>query len=64
MPRIITDLNGSDWKFQSFKDGDGYEEIFETSDYNFGNWMDATVPGNVRLDLMQNGKSKTSTVLL
>ncbi len=56
IPRVIKDLNGSDWKFQSFKDGVGYEKIFKTPNYNFSNWMNATVPGDVRLDLMQNNQ--------
>ncbi len=53
MPRVIKDLNGSDWKLQSFEDGKGFEEIFDTPEYDFSNWMEATVPGNVHLDLMQ-----------
>ncbi|MHA1277463.1 MAG: glycoside hydrolase family 2 protein [Candidatus Helarchaeota archaeon] len=55
MPRNIIKLNGSDWKFQSFKDGVGVGTIFATPAYDYSNWMPATVPGNVRLDLMQNG---------
>lgn len=54
MGRIIQNLNGTDWKFQCFKDGDGIKEIFSAS--NHDDWMDASIPGNVRLDLMQNGK--------
>ncbi|NVM30326.1 MAG: hypothetical protein HWN65_15885 [Candidatus Helarchaeota archaeon] len=56
MPRVIQDLNGSDWLFQSFEDRKGYDEIFGSPDYDFSDWMKATVPGNVRLDLIQNGK--------
>jgi beta-mannosidase len=56
MPRIKKSLNGSDWKFQSFEDGAGIKEIFGTPNYNFSEWLPATVPGNVRLDLMRNGK--------
>lgn len=56
MPRIVQTLNGSDWKFQSFADGTGIREIFESTSYDFSTWMPATVPGNVRLDLMRNNK--------
>ncbi|HUX98466.1 MAG TPA: glycoside hydrolase family 2 TIM barrel-domain containing protein [Candidatus Deferrimicrobium sp.] len=56
MARIVKSLNGSDWKFQSFKDGAGIKEIFGKADFNFSEWMPATVPGNVRLDLMRNNK--------
>lgn len=56
MPRTIQDLNGSDWQFQSFEDGKGLDEIFGNPDYKFSDWMKGTVPGNVRLDLMQNRK--------
>ncbi len=49
-------MNGSDWRFQSFKDGTGYKAIFTSSTYSFTEWLPATVPGNIRLDLMANGK--------
>ena len=56
LSRIIKPLNGTDWKFQSFKEGDGVKKIFGSPSYSFADWMPATVPGDVRLDLLQNGK--------
>jgi len=49
-------LNGSDWKCQFFKEGEGIKKILGDLSYNFADWMPATIPGDVRLDLLQNGK--------
>lgn len=56
LSRIVRLLNGSDWKFQFFKEGEGIKKIFGNPSYNFADWMPATVPGDVRLDLLLNGK--------
>jgi len=56
LPRLIQDLCGSDWSVQGFKDGSGYREIFGNSIYSFKGWMPASIPGNIRLDLMRNQK--------
>ncbi|NVM53346.1 MAG: hypothetical protein HWN66_06545 [Candidatus Helarchaeota archaeon] len=56
MARIVKNLNSSDWKFHSFDDGAGVKKIFKDPNYVYSDWMDATVPGNVRLDLLRNDK--------
>ncbi|MDD1776628.1 MAG: hypothetical protein LUQ65_00545 [Candidatus Helarchaeota archaeon] len=56
MSRIVKSLNGTDWKLQYFRDGEGYRNVLQDMNYTFEGWMPSTVPGDVRVDLLHNGK--------
>ncbi|MHA1299085.1 MAG: glycoside hydrolase family 2 protein [Candidatus Helarchaeota archaeon] len=54
MTRKTISLNGTDWKFKKFKENKGVKAKAYEPDYNYSDWKNAKVPGNVRLDLLSN----------
>lgn len=56
MSREIIFLNGSDWKFKKFNEGQGIKEGAFHSNYDFSNWKPASVPGDIHLDLLSNNE--------
>jgi beta-mannosidase len=56
MPRLIVDLNGSDWRLGQAPPGASPERASWHELNQVIDWVPATVPGNVRADLMAAGK--------